>query len=225
MSSKLTGRQQAAYDMRHPTDGSVRKTFKEIAFAMGVSITTAQECYRVARQKMEGVVSDAATAGVENGAALRAENKMAPEKAAQLIDSMTDPFKRLVEAGRECGMKETVILALAKRMRTRYLGVTEQMRAIKTHDMIQKIDERIGHALNYVDDYVMADAGFRDLSMGIGILIEKRQLLKGEPTQIISIEERKRLDELLPMLVKEALRRGITIDGKAEKIVEMLPGA
>jgi hypothetical protein len=220
MSSELTSRQQAVYDMRHPPDGSKRKTFKEIGAAIGVSIQTATEYYRVGVQKKAGIVQDSPSAIATTLADMRSENKMEPERAAKFMDVMTDPFKRLVQAGRECGMKETVIVALAKRMRTRYLGVTEQMRAIKTQDMIHKIDERIGHALTYVDDYVMSEANFRDLSMGIGILIEKRQLLKGEPTQIISIEERKRLDELLPMLVKEAARRGITIDGKVERIVE-----
>ena len=28
------------------------------------------------------------------------------------------------------------------------------VRRMKTHDMILKIDERIGHALSYMDDYV-----------------------------------------------------------------------
>ena len=57
----------------------------------------------------------------------------------------------------------------------------------------------------------MADANFRDLSMGVAQLIEKRQLLKGEPTQIVSVDERKTLNQLLPLLIQEAARRGVIV--------------
>jgi hypothetical protein len=44
-------------------------------------------------------------------------------------------------------------------------------------------------------------------------LIEKRQLLSGAPTVIVSDLERKKLNELLPLLIAEGQRRGIC--GKA----------
>jgi hypothetical protein len=43
-------------------------------------------------------------------------------------------------------------------------------------------------------------------------LIEKRQLLKGEATQIYGTERRQKIDELMPMLIAEAKRRGLDID-------------
>ena len=45
-----------------------------------------------------------------------------------------------------------------------------------------------------------------------GILIEKKQLLAGLPTSILSIEDRRSINQMLPLLLKEANRRGITID-------------
>jgi hypothetical protein len=52
-------------------------------------------------------------------------------------------------------------------------------------------------------------------------MIEKRQLLRGEPTQIISDAERKKLHELLPLAIAEAQRRGLTLDGQVtERIIE-----
>ena len=75
--------------------------------------------------------------------------------------------------------------------------------------------------MTYIDDYVMADANYRDLCMGLGILVEKRQLLKGEPTQIISVDERKTLNQLLPPLIVEAQRRNVAIPGAVvEKTIE-----
>ena len=57
--------------------------------------------------------------------------------------------------------------------------------------------------------------------MGTAQLIEKRQLLKGEPTQIISVDERKTLNQLLPLLIVEAQRRNVEIPGAVvEKTIE-----
>ncbi len=49
-------------------------------------------------------------------------------------------------------------------------------------------------------------------------MVEKRQLLRGEATVIVSDLERKKLNELLPLLIAEGQRRGITIEGEAKVI-------
>jgi hypothetical protein len=55
--------------------------------------------------------------------------------------------------------------------------------------------------------------------LGLGVMIEKRNLLRGEPTAIISDHERKKLHELLPALLEEAKRRGaVTLDEKGAVI-------
>lgn len=51
-------------------------------------------------------------------------------------------------------------------------------------------------------------------------LFNIRQLLRGEPTQIVSIDDRKTLNELVPALVKAAQRRGIIIDGIGRTLEE-----
>lgn len=206
---KLTEKQQTVYDLRQSG-----KTFQEISDLVGRGYQTVVDCYNTAEKKVQGLKQDLT---VRNTRA--PEATLDPEKAAEIIDRITDPFEKLSRVAEECGLKPELVKGIARRMKTRYLGVTEQMRAIKTHDMIVKIDERIGHALTYMDDYVMADANFRDLAMGTAQLIEKRQLLKGEPTQIISVDERKTLNQLLPLLIKEAGRRGVTIDAEAVRVV------
>ena len=205
---KLTEKQQTVYDLRQSG-----KTFQEISDLVGRGYQTVVDCYNTAERKVQGLKQDLT---VKRSRA--AEETMDPEKASEVLDRITDPFEKLSKVALECGLKPSIVEGIARRMKTRYLGVTEQMRAIKTHDMIVKIDERIGHALTYMDDYVMADANFRDLAMGTAQLIEKRQLLKGEPTQIISVDERKTLNQLLPLLIKEATRRGVTIDVESTRV-------
>lgn len=52
----------------------------------------------------------------------------------------------------------------------------------------------------------------KELSLLIGHLTETRQLLRGEPTKIISIEDRRNLDELTEAWIKEATRRRQFVD-------------
>ena len=81
-------------------------------------------------------------------------------------------------------------------------------------------EEKLHMIRHYMDDKTMAEASARDLGLIAGVLIEKRQLLRGEPTQIISDHERRKIHELMPELVAEAKRRGLTVDGQVlEKTV------
>ena len=77
---------------------------------------------------------------------------------------------------------------------------------------LELLDTNIEKALLYLDDFVLAGASAKDLAIVTGILLDKRQVLKGEPTQRISIEERGKLEDLIPMLISEAKRRGMAID-------------
>lgn len=202
----LTEKQKTIYDL-HEKEG---KSFREIAAILGRGETTITEAFRVAKHKLSG--------GLVESSGRPIEARLPAERAAELIDKVTDPFVRLVEVAKECGLRPLVIEGLAKRMRTRYQGVSNEMRAIKTKELVHKLDERINHALGYMDDYIMGEASFRDLALGTAQLIEKRQLLKGEPTQIVSLDERRSLNELVPLLVREAKRRGITIEGEAKDV-------
>lgn len=59
---------------------------------------------------------------------------------------------------------------------------------------------------------VVATASFRDLSSSLGILIDRRQLLQGEPTAITRFQDIRKLDEMTEMLNAELKRRGKMID-------------
>ena len=59
---------------------------------------------------------------------------------------------------------------------------------------------------------VWTRASVKDLASVFGTLIDKSQLLRGEPTQITRLEDVKKMDELGAMLVTEMKRRGEIID-------------
>ena len=135
-----------------------------------------------------------------------------PEETAAALESLSDPFAKLKDAAEACGFPQVTIKALVRRMETKYKPVDDEMKALKTPALLSLIEEKIGMCLEHMDDYTFANAELRDLAVTFGILAEKRQLLRGEPTQILSVNERTHMNDLLPMIVKEAGRRGMTID-------------
>ncbi len=61
----------------------------------------------------------------------------------------------------------------------------------------------------------------KELALLIGHLTETRQLLKGEPTKIISVEDRRHWDELGVALLHEVERRNLKYDLPPSQFQEM----
>ena len=61
-------------------------------------------------------------------------------------------------------------------------------------------------------------ASLKELSTVCGQMIDKRQLLQGEPTQIIKIQDIRELDEMAKVLHDEMERRGLLVDVTPEKV-------
>lgn len=76
---------------------------------------------------------------------------------------------------------------------------------------LERLDHLIERVLGAITDDKLDKAHARDLAIVYGVLIDKKQLLEGKPTQILSIEERRDLKDLLPLLLLEAERRQITV--------------
>lgn len=76
---------------------------------------------------------------------------------------------------------------------------------------IATLKRKIAQVLEGITDEKIAKAHARDLAIVYGVLIDKMQLLEGKPTQILSVEERRDLKDLLPLLMAEAARREITL--------------
>jgi hypothetical protein len=91
-------------------------------------------------------------------------------------------------------------------------GTFELLRHLRT------LDSTIERVLGGLSDEKIAKAGLRDTAIAYGVLIDKKQLLEGKPTQILSIEERRELKDFLPALLREMERRQITV--RADPVVE-----
>lgn len=214
----LTARQLAIYDLvRDVKEGGQGKTQAEAGAMLGISRPVVNKTMQVVYRKLG--ISKGKGHGI-SGEKTSLEAKK-PEVAAVAIDSLADPFGRVQEAMAAAGLPEKVSTAVLRRLRVKYSGAISEVKSLKTQEILDLLGKKIDMGLQYLDDKVFSEASARDIMLGLGVMIEKRQLLRGEPTQIISNDDRRKLHELLPALIAEGRRRGITVEGTVtEKTVE-----
>ncbi len=152
------------------------------------------------------------------------EEVLTGEQLADVLLEGSKPFQSFIQAAEELGLKTETTRRLVQRLRAQYQPVLSELRKFQKDQFLELLEDRAHRALEYMDDYNLAKANAKDLAIIVGILMEKRQLLRGEPTQILSIEERAGMSELIPRLLQEAERRGLkvgvykTIEGEAEVV-------
>jgi DNA-binding CsgD family transcriptional regulator len=208
----LAPKQQAVWDLKQQG-----KMNKEIAAILGVSVPYVGKTMTAVYRKLG--ISAGPTGGKVMPNTSGVEHRD-PEAAAAMLDAGTDPLVKVKDALAAAGMPDRVSEAMLKRLRVKFFGAVHEIKALKTQELVRMCEEKLGMIGFYLDDKVMAEASARDLGLMAGVLIEKRQLLRGEPTQIISDHERKKLNELLPLAIAEAQRRGLTLQGQVtEKVV------
>lgn len=76
---------------------------------------------------------------------------------------------------------------------------------------LEQIETNLWHAMQYLTPETLQKASVRDLSTVIAMLIEKRQLLKGEPTVITRNDQRTDIADFAKRLLGECERRGIKL--------------
>lgn len=142
------------------------------------------------------------------------KHEIPAETAARVLEVVGDPSyeQRLTDLARDCGLPKSTMAGLIKRLKTRHLPVVEELKKVTTKEFRELIDDRLRLALDYLDPYVMAAASAKDIAIIVGIMVEKRQLLAGEPTAILSVEDRRSLNELAAVIHKEIKRREMVID-------------
>ena len=139
-----------------------------------------------------------------------------PHKAGQILaETIVDPIATSRQIAEQYGVSEMMVKGMMMRLRTTALAMTEELHQVNQKKLSDVVDDRLMRALKYLDDYQMAGASARDLAYVIDRLFNMRQLIRGEPTQIMGHDERRALADLVPLMVAEARRRGITIDGTA----------
>jgi hypothetical protein len=118
-----------------------------------------------------------------------------------------DPLKHWKETGRMPGGTNQ--------------GDVEPLRNVSPDTMGRLLDMGIEAALRQVRGK-LDKATFRDITSGVKDMVNARALIRGEPTQILRVDQRQNLKKLIPALVQEASKRGISfeVDGSGGRIVK-----
>jgi hypothetical protein len=117
-------------------------------------------------------------------------------------------------------MKPTLVAALIRRMKSTYAPVVTEAKRLTTKELLEGLEEKTSLVMSAIDEYAVSQAGLKDLHIALNILIEKQQLLKNQPTHIIDFHSRQQIGVLVPMMLAEAKRRGITLDGSSVRVDE-----
>ena len=120
-----------------------------------------------------------------------------------------DAFERLLQAGVECGVDRLAMEQLVTRLQGRPRSAKGRLK-LDDQELLSLIDDKLARAFQNLDDFALGQSSARDLSVTIGVLTDKRRLLRPEndgPYQ--PYKEMKRLDDVLEELAKEMKRRGL----------------
>lgn len=221
---KLTDLQAQAKALR-----DAGKTRKQIAAEMGVAPMMISKHLAAVKRKEAGLMRTRSECG--NGSGDAVERKF-PQAGVAILAALADPLnvtraaaiRRANEELQKAGIPASVSDSVMKRMTAKYADGITPLKEMKTAEILEMVGKKLDLCDVYLDDKVMAEASARDIMLGMGVLMEKRQLLRGEPTAIVSHEDRAKLSDLLPALVAEARRRGVTVEGEViEKVVSAAP--
>lgn len=155
-----------------------------------------------------------------------ATESLEPEKVADLLVSMAEnPGESVMALARACGMNERTAQSVVDRMNMKYQPVIEEVKRVTSDSLVKQIEEKLPMLLDGIDQDKVKAARLNEIGVIFGILTEKRQLLKGEPTHIFTHEERVNMNALLPELLREAKKRGMVVDTTYQEIpeIELIP--
>lgn len=129
-----------------------------------------------------------------------------------LAELMMDPSAEVAELAAKAGMPEATVRALRTALQTTYQAPAQALRRANNATLLDMVDDRVVTFLQHMTDDKIRKASLRDQVYAMDRMFNIRQLLRGEPTQIVSIDDRKALNDLVPLLIKSAQRRGVVID-------------
>jgi DNA-binding CsgD family transcriptional regulator len=186
--SELTPRQREAWEL-HLTGASA----PEIATQLEISGNRAYELVAAARRRL----------------GLATSNEVGIQEVIETASPIIEEARKLAL---EEGIEPQAVRGFVERMNRAGLGVPTHLREVSVPQLIKLMGDRALQLIESVDVNAIADAKLRDKMVAFGILVDKLQLLSGQPTQRLDISDRRKMDEVVILLLAEAKRRGMKLD-------------
>ena len=197
-----------------------------LAKRIGRSYDTVKTAYRDAKKKIATNWSPA-EGNKRKGAGSRFTSKQTPhnrldvtdpEKAAAAMEAMSlsdEARGPIADLARAVGISDSAARALQQRMDGKYVSLQRKMGDTKVTELRDLAGYNAVRLLGEIADRFQSDPEsirkekIRDLSVAAGIMIDKQQLLDGKPTQVLAVEHRGNMNDLMISLNREMERRGL----------------
>lgn len=204
----VTPKQRACYDLRR--EG---KTWDEIAQVMTMAPQTVRNHVRAAERNGLDPLVVGTRWPVGGGGS---SSKVFSCPAAPSVVAVDGGFdlKVFLEMAQAAGVLPRVAQALARRIQGNLALVMGEMKSMTLSERVADITARADWVASHIDPVSIAGMNAKDIALTWKLLIDGAQLLGGKPTAIVDFNVRRRLEVLVPEMIAEAKRRGITLDGE-----------
>jgi hypothetical protein len=129
--------------------------------------------------------------------------------AALVVQPSADDFEELKAVGVRCGIDVRAMQQLVTRLQGRPPSAEGRLK-LDDAELLSLIDDKLARAFQNLDDFSLGQSSARDLSVTIGVLTDKRRLLRPEnDTPVQRFRDMRKLDEVLEEMAKEMKRRGL----------------
>jgi hypothetical protein len=96
---------------------------------------------------------------------------------------------------------------------------------VPTGEFLVLLEQAARRALRSMDAHRMAKADLKSLAGAVRDIMTMRNLILGEPTQIIGSDSRRKLDEVAALILKETVRRGLAIRNDPNTGMPLIDGS
>ena len=101
------------------------------------------------------------------------------KNVALVVAPSPGAFERLREAGVECGIDLRAMEQLVVRLQGRPPSAAGRLK-LDDAELLSLIDDKLARAFQNLDDFYLGQSSARDLSVTIGVLTDKRKMLRPE---------------------------------------------
>jgi len=119
---------------------------------------------------------------------------------------------------KDSGLSENVARAAVSRARRMFPDAVGAVRTLTNEKLRELIDEKLLLTLESLTPDQIENADVKTRALLIGILTDKRQILMGQPTAIVSFQQRDELSDMKIKLAAELQRRGMLIEATATTV-------
>jgi len=196
-----TEKQSRAIELRESLEPSM--AWPDVARAMGTTPKQARQFY------LRGKKRETHDLG-------RDRLEINPGVTGEVLVAHSDPLNTTIASiARDAGVSKHVangIIEAAKRLMPAQVETLRKVHTARLQDLLDHNSDRILEAISTLPMDSLQAEGVKDLSIAMSVHLEKRALLRKEPTQRIQVEDRRHMNELLEAVQDEILRRGLEVE-------------